>query len=550
MIGKIFNSQAKNFSAAAGILIASGLISRILGIIRDWLLAKNFGPGPELDAYFAAFRIPDLVYNILILGGIAAAFLPLFSEYFVKNKEKCWEFTNNLLNIFLFFLIILSFIFFVFTPFLMKIITPGFSSEQINLTVFLARIMFLSPIFFGLSAIFSGILKYFNRFLIYGLCPILYNLGIILGIVFLTPVFGVSGAAMGVVFGAFFHFLIQIPSAINCGFKYRVIFNFRDPGIKETFQLMIPRTLGIMANQITLLFITAIASTLSPGSLSIFNFANNLGHLPIGIIGVSFAVAAFPTLSRAWAEDKKEEFVKNFSSVFRLTLYLIIPISFLIFILRNQIVGIILRHGQFTDLAAQLTSSSLGLFCFGIFAFSFIPLIFRTFFSLKDTRTPALIAVLGMILTVILSFYFSWLLRSENIFQKFFIDFFHLHQIEGIEVLGLPTAIVLAGIFQFILAMFFLYRKTGDYNLKEIFNSLWKILIAGFLTGAAVYLIIDPIRLFLSFKTSSLFWIYVWQIIIAGSIGVLIYFIFTLFLKSPESKIIWSSVSKQFFKKI
>jgi len=544
-MNRFFNSQTKTVTAAAGILAISALISRVLGLIREWLLASTFGAGSNLDVYFAAFRIPDLVYNVLIAGGIVVAFLPLFSEYFAKNKKEAWQFTNNVLNIFLFFLIFLCLVLFIFTPSLMKLIAPGFNLEQAGLAILLTRLMFLSTIFFGLSAIFSGILQYFNRFLVFSLCPVLYNLGIIAGIIFLSPTFGIFGVAIGVVAGAFFHFVIQIPSAANCGFRYRPIFNFKDPGIKKAFKLMIPRTLGMAANQINLIVITAIASTLVSGSIAIFNFANNLQYFPIGIIGVSFAVAAFPAFSRAWAENKKGEFIKNFSSLFRQVLYLIIPTSCLIFILRNQIVGIVLRHGQFSPVSAHLTAASLGLFCFGVFALSLIPLIFRAFFAFKDTKTPTLIAVAGMAVNIILSFYFTWLLGFSNLFQKFIVNALSLQGIENVQVVGLPLAFAIAGIFQFILLMIFLYKKIGDYKLKEIFNSFLKILTGSCLMVAGVYLILYLISPIFSIQT---FFGVFWQTIIAALAGGLVYVIATFLLKSPEVENIKSSILKRFRK--
>ncbi len=546
MFNCFFNSQTKTIGAAAGILAISALISRILGIIRDWLLAKTFGAGPELDIYFAAFRIPDLVYNILIAGGVVVAFLPLFAEYFSKfeklrfshasaeasaNKDEAWRFTNNTLNIFLFFLIFLCFVLFIFTPSLIKLITPGFTSYQLTQTIFLTRLMFLSPILFGLSAIFSGILQYFNRFLVYSLCPILYNLGIIFGILFLTSKLGILGVVMGVILGALFHFLIQIPSARNCGFKYQPIFNFREPGIKRIFLLMIPRTLGVAAQQINLIVITAIASTLAVGSIAIFNLANNLQYFPIGIIGISFAVASFPALSRAWAELKREEFLKNFSSVFRQILYLIVPISFLIFILRNQIVEIIYRHGQFTQTSAQLTAACLGLFCFGIFALSLIPLIFRVFFSFQDTKTPTLIAISSMVLNIILSFYFTWLLAFSNSFQAFIKNSLSLEKIDQIAVVGLPLAFSIAAIFQLILLMIFLYKRIGDFKLKEILNSFLKIFLASILMIVGIYLILHLISPLLPIQT---FLGVLFQTVIASLVAVLIYILATFLLKSPE----------------
>jgi len=546
MLNRFFNSQTNSVGAAAGILAVSALISRVLGVVRDWLLAKTFGAGPELDVYFAAFRIPDLVYNILIAGGVIVAFLPLFSEYFSKGKkEDAWRFTNNTLNIFLFLLIFLCLILFIFASPLMKLITPGFSPEQLQKTIFLTRLLFLSPILLGLSAIFSGALQYFNRFLVYSLCPILYNLGIIFGILFLTSHFGVAGVAIGVILGAALHFVIQIPSTISCGFKYQPIFNFRDPGIKKVFILMIPRTFATATYQINLMVITAIASTLTAGSLSIFNFANNLQSFPIGIIGVSFAVAIFPTLSRAWVELKREEFIKSFSSVFRQILYLIIPVSILIFILRNQIVGLILRHGQFTQEASQLTAASLGLFCLSIFTLSFLPLIFRVFFAFQDTKTPTLIAVAGMVINIILSFYFVWLLGFQSSFQNFLRSAFSLEGIANIQVLGLPLAFSFTGIPQIILLMVFLYRKIGDYKLREIFNSFLKILIASISMAVLVYLTLHLVSLFLDTQT---FWGVFWQTIITGLVGILVYIIATFLLKSPEIEVIKFSIIKKFRK--
>jgi len=470
MVFQFFNFKTNKIFTAAGILAISSLISHVLGLAREYLLADTFGAGLELDVYLAAFRIPDLVYNVLIAGGILVAFLPLFSEYFSRNEKEAWQFTSNCLNIFLFFLIILCSILFLFSPSLVKLIAPGFNSQQINSAIILTRLMFLSPIFFGLSSIFSGILQYFDRFLIYSLCPILYNLGIIFGILFLTPFLGVLGVAIGVVIGAFFHFTVQIPSAIGCGFSYKLFFNFKDWRIKKVFTLMIPRTFAMAANQINLIVITAIASTLTPGSISIFNFANNIQSLPIGIIGISFATAAFPALSKSFAQNQKDKFRENFSLVFRQILYFVISISILIFIFRDQIVEIILRHGQFSLTSAKLTSASLGLFSLSIFAASLIPLIFRALFSLQDTKTPTIISIISVGFNIVLSFFLTHLLKSSNIFQILLKSAFSLQGIEDISVLGLPLAISIATIFQFILLSFFLKKKMRiifDDSLKK-----------------------------------------------------------------------------------
>jgi len=467
MLDHIFNSQTKTITGAAGILALSTLISRALGVVRDWLLAKNFGAGPELDIYFASFRIPDFIYNVLISGGIVVAFLPLFSEYFSKNKDEAWRFTNNILNVFLFLLSFFCLILFIFTPPLVKLFTPGFEPWQIDSTIFLTRIMFLSPLFLGLSSVFSGLLQYFNRFLVYSLAPILYNLGIIFGIILLAPYFGVLGVALGVIIGAFFHLIIQIPAAVKTGFRYKAFFDFHDLGLKRVFYLMIPRVFSIASQQINFIIVTAIASTLSSGSISIFNFANNIQNLPIGIIGISFAMAVFPQLSQTLINGKKKEFLENFSSTFRQVLYLIVPLTILMFIFRNQITEIVLRHGQFSKEAWQLTSASLGLYCLGMVTLALVPIILRAFFSLQDTKTPTLIAIGLMVFNIILSFYFSWfLLRNQTPLQIFLKNVFSLQNIKDISVLGLALAFSITNIFQFLLLMFFLDKKLKNFGIS------------------------------------------------------------------------------------
>ena len=546
ILDSFLNHKTKTVGLAGIILATSSIISRFLGVIRDLLLAQKFGAGSELDIYFAAFKIPDFVYNVLILGGVLVAFLPLFSEYFTKDEKEAWKFSSNCLNIFLFLLVLLSLVLFFFTPFLMKLIAPGFNAEQMQKTVTLTRIMFLSPILFGLSSIFSGILQYFNRFLVYSLCPILYNLGIIFGIIFLAPQFGVLGVGFGVILGAFLHFAIQIPSVIRCGFNYKFILDFKDTKIKKVFSLMIPRSFGVSVQQINLIVINAIASTLSAGSISIFTFANNVQYFPIGIVGASLATAVFPTLSKSWAEKKKEEFIKSFSSVFRQIMYFIFPISFLIFILRSQIIEILLQRGEFSSLAASLTSASLALFCFGIFASSLLPLFFRAFFSLKDTKTPTIIAIVSMSVSIALSFFLTQALvilpktGMMGGLEMFLRQVFSL-KTEDISVLGLPLAVSIGAIFQFTLLFIFLKKRIGDFDLERIKTSFSKILIAVALMGTSIYLTLPFLETILnsnSFKA-------LWQITIVGILGTLVYFIATLLLGLSEAKTIISFFKKE-----
>lgn len=543
---RLFNSQTKSITFAALLIGISTLISRVLGLLRDRLLATKFGAGETLDVYFAAFRIPDFVFGILILGGISAAFLPVFSEYFHKDKKQAWQLTNNVLNSFLILLILICGLLVIFTPQLIKIITPGFSPENKVLTIAMTRIMFLSPILFGLSSIFSGILQYFHRFLVYSLAPILYNLGIIFGILFFVPIFNIFGLAYGVILGAFLHLIIQVPAVINSGFKYKAIFNLKMPGLKKMFKLIIPRTISQASYHFNLVVITAIASTLTVGSIAVFNFSNNLQYFPIGLIGISFAVASFPVLSKTWARGNKKEFLEKFSATFRKILFFVIPVSVLIFLLRAQLVRIILGAGKFGWWETRLTAASLGLFCLGIFGTSLIPLISRAFFSFQDTKTPTIISVIAMVLNIIFAFLLVWLLGSSNIFQQIVIGFLKLKSISDIRVIGLPLALSLASIFQFSLLLIILRKKLADLWLgKEIRFSLKKIIIASFLMGIFTYLLLQIIA---PFTNMQKFWGVFSQTVIAGLFGVAIYLLLTHSLGCPEIKSIKYSVLKKFKK--
>jgi len=537
MFNYFINHKAKTVNRAAGILTVSAIASRFLGIVRDWLLAKSFGAGPELDIYFTAFKIPDFIYNILILGGILVAFLPLFSEYFSKNKEEAWKFVSNCLNVFMVLSGVLAIFLFFSIPFLMQFIAPGFNIDQVGKTIILTRIMLLSPILFSLSSVFSGVLQYFNRFLAYGLCPIVYNLGIIFGILFLAPSMGILGVVWGVILGALLHLLVQVPSALSCGLHYEKIIDFKDSKIKKIFSLMVPRMFGVSVQQINLIITNAIASTLVGGSISIFNFSNNIQYFPIGIIGIPFAVAAFPILSKDLVESRQKDFVNDFSITFNKIVYFVLPVITLVFVLRKQIIGILLRGGLFSDLSAQLTSSSLALFCVGILASSLIPLLFRAFFSLKDTKTPTLIAVFSMLINVGLSFLFTY---QESFLHEFFRSIFSYNATIDVLVLGLPLAFSLAAIIQFLLMLFFLKSTLKELDLKRIFNYFFKILISSFAIVLVGSLLIPYIQLMFN----QLFVVNVLQILSVTLIGSLAYLLMTFILKIPTTNLLFGRLFK------
>jgi len=467
LLKKILNIQTKNITSAALILGAASFISVVLGLFRDRLLASRFGAGNELDAYYAAFRIPDFISMVLIMGAISAAIIPVFNEYLVRSKKEAFEFLSNLFNLFLSCLIIVLIIFTIFAPQLMSLIAPGFSGEKKTLAILLTRIMFLSPILLGISNIISSVLQVFRRFLITSLTPIVYNLGIIFGILFLVPKMGVQGLAWGVALGAFFHLAIQIPLLFKVGFRLKKIFDFRQAGFLKVIKLTIPRSIGLAASQINLIVVTAIASTLAPGSITVFNLADNFSRPLLTLIAVSFFLASFPILSLSFSKGNKEKFNQVFSLFFSRTLYLVLPLSFLLFLFRDIIVSIILRVGKFGLVDANLTAACLGMFAFGLFAQSLNLLLANAFYALQDTKTPALTSVAGMTANIIFCLVFVRVFSAPNSFQQFFFNFFNLQKINHPEVIGLPLAISLSAIIQFLILLVLFWQKKKKYSFTR-----------------------------------------------------------------------------------
>lgn len=543
MVKKIFSFRTESVVSSAFLLVLSTLASRLLGLVRDRLLASRFGAGEELDIYFAAFRIPDFVYALLITGGISAVFLPVFSEVFQRNHEEGWRFANNIINVFLAGLIVLCAILALATPWIIHLIVPGFSPENKAMAASLTRIMFLSPILFGLASIFSSVLHYFQKFLVYSLAPILYNAGIIIGILFFLPSFGLRGLAYGVILGAFLYFLVQIPAAMHSGWRYRYIFQIKQNELLKTFRLMVPRILGTSAYQFNLLFITAFASTLGVGAIAVFNFANNLQYFPIGLVGVSFAMAVFPVLSQSWAEKNKEKFLDAFSSTARQILFLIIPMSVLIFLLRAHVVRLILGTGQFGWLETRLTAASLGVFSMGIFAASLVPLAARAFFSLQDTKTPALIGAAAVVLNIVFSFAFVWLLSFSNVFSQSIAQFLDIPDITAMSIIALPFAISLSTILQLFLLVSLLRAKIGDFRPGTIALGAKKMIIAGISLALAVYATLQVVAPTVNVHT--FFGIFL-QTLLAGGVGIAVYFSTAFYLKIPETALLASSILRFF----
>jgi len=548
LISKI-NHQSQSITSAAVIIGGLSVVSRFLGIFRDHVLAGQFGAGDVLDAYYAAFRLPDLVYNLLILGAVSAGLIPVFTSLLAKHAEKdAWKLINSILNLLSVLLLIVCIILFVAAPWLVPIITPGFPPEKMSLVVGLSRIMFLSPFFLGLSAIFSSVLQSFRRFLIYSIAPLLYNLGIIFGALFLVKPFGVYGLAWGVVIGALAHMIVQLLPIFSVGFKYKWDFNWRDKNVISVVKMMVPRTVSLGISQINFLIITIVASTLAAGSLAIFNLSNNLQNFPLGVFGVSLGVAALPVLSTLSAKKKMNDFVATLSTTFRQTLFFIVPISVLLYVLRAQVVRVILGSGQFDWYDTRLTAACLGIFCLGLFAQGAYPLVIRAFYALHNTKTPFYIGLMALIINLAALVFFRWAFAFNNWFSFCSVAFLHLSELSGLvdwRVLALPAAITVSSIFELIILLVALRKKIGRLDGRKILLSTWRIIIAALGGGLLAYGILQLADWYV--PTEKVWGLFI-QGLMAGLGGILGYAVLGAFFKLEEMFIFLTSLHRRLFR--
>lgn len=522
---KILNSQSKSITGAAIILAGATLINKFVGIARDRTIAHYFGTGAVTDAYYAAFKIPDLIYNLLVVGALTAGFIPVFTKLFYKSEDKtpAWKMASNVINIIGLSLIILSGLGMIFAPRLSTLIAPGFAPENFKLVADFTRIMFLSPILLGLSMVVGGILQSVRRFVLYSIAPIFYNIGIIIGAAFLVPLFGPIGLAWGVVLGAFLHFIIQLIGAIQAGYHWQFIFNLKDANTRLIGKLMIPRTLGLAVSNLNTIVTTILASLLPAGSVAAYSFADNLQWVPIGIIGVSFSLAVFPVLSSAAAVDNHTEFSQNLISTARQILFFIIPTSVIFLLLRAQIVRVILGSGAFDWDATINTADALAFFALGLFAQALIPLFARAFYALSNTKTPFIISIIASICNIAIS----------------------LLLMKKMHVAGLALAASIGAIINFALLAIFLRKKIEDTEVEKTFSALYKMSGAALCMGVIIQTLKKPLAIIFN---QDYFWGIFGQGAVAGSVGLAIYAVLCYILQLDEMNIFIQSLHKRWLK--
>jgi integral membrane protein MviN len=375
--------------ARAGLIVSSAyLVSRILGYVRVIVIANSFRSA-DLDAFFAAFRLPDLVFQLVAAGALSSALIPIVSGLFTTNERaRAWRVVSTVINLMLVALLVLAIGLFILAPVIVPIITPGFEGAKLAQTIELTRIMLLSPILLALGAVATSLLDASGRFAASATAPIVYNLAIIVGALVLGPSLGVEGLALAVVAGSLGHLLIQLRPVARLGFRYEPHIDASDTQARKALVLMAPRAIGLGVTQITFIVVTALASLLGEGAVSDFNFAFAVLQIPLGIIGVPLGVVLLPSLSRDAAVGRESAFAGLLTRALRLLVYVMIPIAVLSAVVRRPVVEILFGGGRISDADLDLIAMTLVGFVVGLTAHAMIAVLARAFYARQDTVTP------------------------------------------------------------------------------------------------------------------------------------------------------------------
>lgn len=471
----LLRRQTNILSAAFVIMVTYG-ISHLMGLVKTRLLISVFfgAQSSLLDVYYAAFIIPDTIFQLLVIGSLSAAFIPVYTKIFAHREEEAWQVAGISVNLVLIIFSLFSVLIFFFAQPLSRLIAPGFSPNQILTMVSLVRVMLLAQIFFCVSGFLTGIIQSHQRFLIPALAPILYNLGIIIGTLFLSPILGIYGPAIGVVIGAFLHMLIQLPLAFRLGFRFVTSLNFRHPAVREIIFLMSPRVLALGIDQVEQFVAVILSSLLSAGSLTLFNVARLLYALPVSLFGVTIGQAALPTLSHQAATADKTNFLHTLLETITQIVFLTLPAGIMFIVLRIPIVRLVFGAKSFPWSATIITGQTLAILAISSAFAAVMQLAIRGFYALHDTKTPLWIGFFAAIFDVVISVWFVTVLKWE--------------------VLGLAVAISLTTIIECCVLTLLLYQKIqpGKQIIRPITLSLFKIIFCGLATGISLWV---PMRL-------------------------------------------------------
>jgi putative peptidoglycan lipid II flippase len=455
--------------SATVIVMIAFVLSRVTGLLREAVISGQFGTSAEYDAYLAAFRVPDLLFQLAAGGALASAFIPTFAGLWLQeDKRPAWQLFSRVLSWVLLALSGLALLALLFAePLIDHVLAPGFSAEQVALSAGLMRWMLISTLIFGASGLIMGALNTANHFLAPAIAPVVYNLAIIGGAWFLAPQWGIYGLVAGVVAGAVGHLLVQLPPLLRQGVRFRPGLAPRDPLVRQVAVLMGPRVLGLFFVQMHFVVNTMLASSLAAGSLSALNYAWLLMLLPQGIIGQAIATVAFPTFAAQVAAQRADEMRRAFERTLSMVFFLVAPAAVALLLLRRPAISLLLERGEFGFESMQMVAFGLQFYVLGLVAHTLLEIIVRGFFALQDTWTPVAVGIAAMSVNIGLSF----LLVGPLSFG------------------GLALANSVATTAETLLLLAIFHRRLGGLDLRSLLHSAARTTSAALLMGAVLWLI-------------------------------------------------------------
>jgi putative peptidoglycan lipid II flippase len=522
-------TQVAKTAGSVGVAV---FFSRILGLIREQVMAVLFGAGYYMDAFVVAFRIPNLLRDLFAEGALSAAFVTVFTDYDQKKgAEATWRLANNVLLTLTLILSLITLLGMVFSEEIIRIMAPEFGRIQgkIALTRLLTNIMFPFLILISTAAVVMGILNTKGRFFIPAMASTFFNLGSIVGGVLCAwwaPSFGqppIVGMAVGTLIGGFLQLAVQLPSLRKSGFSWRPHLSLKDEGLRRIMILMIPAVIGLSANQINIFINTNFAARCAQGSVSWLNYASRLMQFPIGLFGVAISIAALPVISRHASQKNIEALKSTYISSLTMAFLLTIPASFGLAFLAKPIIRLIFEHGRFHAQDTVHTAEALIYYSIGLFAYSSVKITVPVFYALRDTKYP----VIASFLTVACNIAFVSL--TLDIFQH--------------KAIAFSQSITM--IFNFFFLSAVLFRKVGGYDLKALLGSFLKIVLASLIMGLLAFylyralgLILNPEGLYNQLTALAL----------VIPVAALVYFFLIRWLGIEEMNDVLNSVKKRFFK--
>jgi len=459
----LVRKQSSILSAAFVISLTYG-VSMVLGIWREALIVARFYSccRGNLDAYYAAFRLPDMIFQLIVIGALAAAFIPVFSEELSKSETEAYSLASSLINLLLGIFLFLALLIFLVARPISDLIT-NFSFSQVDLMAQLTRLMLLAQVFFLISSFSTAIIQSHQRFLLPALAPVFYNVGIIGSVIIFSGTMGIWSAAIGVLFGAFLHLLIQLPLLFKLGFRYSFVFDFKNSGVKKVMKLMLPRTLALAVGQVEATVSLFLATSLSSGSLTLYYLAQKLADLPVRLLGTSIGQAALPVLSSQIARGKIEEFKKTLNQTLSQIFYLSLPTTAIFLVLRLQLVRFAYGLKSFPWEATVVTGRTLAAITISIFSQSASQILIRGFYAVHDTNTPFVISCISVVANIALSLFLIFKLNWG--------------------IFGLALAFSLASLLNFVLLLTVINFKKEAFVVRDDWLRWTKMLVASLLAG-------------------------------------------------------------------